>query len=43
MKTYILSFLVETESDTDYRTIATFENKKTAEKEFRKERESWFN
>lgn len=37
MKTYILSFLVETESDTDYRTIATFENKKTAEKEFRKE------
>lgn len=37
MKKYILSFLIETESDTDYRTIATFDDLKTAQKEFKKE------
>jgi hypothetical protein len=37
MEKYILSFLVETESDTDYRTIAIFDDLKTATKEFKKE------
>jgi len=37
MTKYILSFLIETESYTDYRTIATFDDLKTAKKEFKKE------
>jgi len=37
MKKYVLSFLTETESDTDYRTIATFDDLKLAQKEFKKE------
>lgn len=36
MKTYKLSFLVETESDTDYRDTQTFTDLKTAKKEFKK-------
>ena len=36
MKTYKLSFLIETESDTDYREIDTFTDLKTAEKEYKK-------
>lgn len=37
MKKYILSFLTETESETDYRTIATFDDIKEAKKVFREE------
>jgi len=36
MKTYKLSFLVETESDTDYQNTEVFTDLKTAEKEFKK-------
>jgi hypothetical protein len=36
MKTYKLSFLIETESDTDYREIGSFTDLKTAQKEFKK-------
>ena len=36
MKTYKLSFLIETESDTDYREIDTFTDLKTAQKEYKK-------
>lgn len=36
MKTYQLSFLVETESDTDYQNTEVFTDLKTAEKEFKK-------
>ena len=36
MKTYKLSFLIETESDTDYQNTEVFTDLKTAEKEFKK-------
>lgn len=36
MKTFKLSFLIETESDTDYREINTFTDLKTAQKEYKK-------
>ena len=36
MKTYKLSFLIETESDTDYREIGSFTDLKMAQKEFKK-------
>lgn len=36
MKTYHLSFLVETESDTDYQNTEVFTDLKTAQKEFKK-------
>lgn len=36
MKTYKLSFLIETESDTEYRSIEIFTDLKTAQKEFKK-------
>ena len=36
MKTYKLSFLIETESDTDYQEIGSFTDLKTAQKEFKK-------
>jgi hypothetical protein len=36
MKTYNLYFLIETESDTEYRLLGTFTDLKTAQKEFKK-------
>lgn len=37
MTKFILSFLIETESDTNYRTIATFDNLEEAVKDYKKE------